>query len=146
MVNDMLTRRSTISPECFPHGRSHNNVGILNLKEVIDFCVSCQLLAAQPQRSKLLFPVFIPLAAQSFDGGHWEGCKTALSITITKWPFVIDFPWRQSAYCIQLWHFSRALRSPSVIGWWLAQTALFYQSQLGHKPQSSYLCKGPVNS
>lgn len=48
-----------------------DDVGVLNLKEVIDLCVTSQLLAGQPQRTKLLFPALKALTAESFDRGHW---------------------------------------------------------------------------
>lgn len=48
-------------------------MGVLNLKEVINFRITCQLLTVEPQRAKLFIPVFKALTAESFDRGHCEG-------------------------------------------------------------------------
>jgi len=52
------------------HRRGEDDVGVMNLKEVINLCVASQLLAAQPQRTELLLPVLKALTAESFDGSH----------------------------------------------------------------------------
>lgn len=52
------------------HRCGHDDVGILDLKEVIDLRVSRQLLTGQPKRTKLPLPVLKALAAQSFDWSH----------------------------------------------------------------------------
>lgn len=54
------------------HRCGQDDVGVLNLKEVIDLSVACQLLAVQPQRAKLHLPALKALTAESFDGGHWQ--------------------------------------------------------------------------
>lgn len=54
------------------HRRGQYDVGVLNLKEVINLRVTCELLAVQPQRTKLLPPALKALTAQSFDRGHWQ--------------------------------------------------------------------------
>lgn len=45
------------------HRRGKDDVGVLNLKEVIYLCVARQLLTVQPQRTKLLLPALIALTA-----------------------------------------------------------------------------------
>lgn len=54
------------------HRRGQDDVGVLNFKEVIDLCVSRQLLTPQPQRTEFLLPVLKALTAESFDRGHWQ--------------------------------------------------------------------------
>lgn len=54
------------------HRCGQNDVGVLNLKEVIDLRVARQLLTVQPQRTKLLLPALKALAAEGFDRGHWQ--------------------------------------------------------------------------
>lgn len=54
------------------HRRGQDDVGVLNLKEVIDLGVAGQLLTAQSQRAKLLLPALKALTAKSFDRGHWQ--------------------------------------------------------------------------
>lgn len=54
------------------HRRGEDDVGVLNLKEVIDLCVARQLLTTQSQRTKLLIPALKALTAESFDRGHWQ--------------------------------------------------------------------------
>lgn len=45
------------------HRCGYDDIGVLNLKEVVDLCVSGQLLAAQAQRLEFLLPVLKALAA-----------------------------------------------------------------------------------
>lgn len=47
----------------FTYRCGHDDMGVLNLKEVVDLCVSGQLLAAQAQRLEFLLPVLKALAA-----------------------------------------------------------------------------------
>ena len=47
----------------FTYRCGHDDMGVLNLKEVGDLCVSGQLLAAQAQRLEFLLPVLKALAA-----------------------------------------------------------------------------------
>lgn len=54
------------------HRRGQDDVGVLNLKEVINLRVPRQLLTAQPQRTKLLLPALKALTTESFDRGHWQ--------------------------------------------------------------------------
>ena len=53
------------------HRCRQDDMGVMNLKEVIDFCVASQLLAFQPQRTKFLRPVLKALTAEGFNGGDW---------------------------------------------------------------------------
>lgn len=55
--------------------RGQDDVGILNLKEVINLSVASQLLAAQPQRAKLLLPILKALTAEGFHWGHYREQK-----------------------------------------------------------------------
>lgn len=66
------------------HWRGQDDVGVLNLKEVINLCVACEFLAAQPKRTKLLLPALKALTAQSFDRGHWQGQTKNLFTKLTR--------------------------------------------------------------
>lgn len=46
-------------------------MGVLDLEEVVDLRVACQLLAAEPQGPELLLPALVALAAESLEGSHW---------------------------------------------------------------------------
>lgn len=54
------------------HGRGQDDVGVLNLKEVINLRVARQLLTGQPKRAELFLPALEALTAESFDRGHWR--------------------------------------------------------------------------
>lgn len=62
------------------HRRGQDDVGVLNLKEVIDLRIACQLLTTQSQRAKLLIPALKALTAECFDRGHWQEHKTIIYI------------------------------------------------------------------
>lgn len=64
------------------HRCGQDDVGILDLKEVIDLCIARQLLTTQSQRTKLLIPALKALTAECFDRGHWQDHKTIIYILI----------------------------------------------------------------
>ena len=57
---------------------SHDDVGILQLKVVIELAVSGQLTALQAQRTKLSLPVIVTLTAKGLDWSNYTVSKCAL--------------------------------------------------------------------
>lgn len=80
--NTQIVVRSVVGP--VTDRRGQDDVGVLNLKEVLNLCVSSQLFADQAQMTKLLIPVVKALTAQSFDRSHWREEQKSLKKHILK--------------------------------------------------------------